>query len=221
MECLLCYFKLDEQTLRVHYEVVHNVDPTNPYFKNLFETVVDSADSKCGYCGREFLTLQEQINHIFLRYYCHLSLQVGGSGRTITGHLNILRRDKILEFSINFDQHRDHYNFFVSDIVPRFLGVVYKNFIPETNTQYKFHGFFELLNWKSTPNEAYRTPSSWFTNVYRFSTFNRFVRQKMREEMQNRIINNGHSGSSWHFFRFQSLKVIVTPLKYVQDLLRG
>ena len=178
MECLLCYFKLDEQTLRVHYEVVHNVDPTNPYFKNLFETVVDSADSKCGYCGREFLTLQEKINHIFLRYYCHLSLQVGGSGRTITGHLNILRRDKILEFSINFDQHRDHYNFFVSDIVPRFLGVVYKNFIPETNTQYKFYGFFELLNWKSTPNEAYRTPSSWFTNVYRFSTFNRFVRQK-------------------------------------------
>ena len=156
MECLLCYFKSDKQTLMVHYEVVHNVDPTNPHFKNLFETVVNSDDSKCGYCGCEFLTLQEKINHIFLRHYRLSPLQVGGSsGRTTTGHLNILRRDKILEFSINFDQHRDHYNFFVGDNVPRFLDVVYRNFITETNTQYKFQGFFELLNWKGIPNKAY------------------------------------------------------------------
>ena len=39
--------------------------------------------------------------------------------------------------------------------------------------------------------------------------------------MQNRIINNGHSGSSWRFFRFQSLKVIVVPLKNAQDLVRS
>ena len=131
--------------------------------------------------------------------------------------MNILRRDKILEFSINFEQHRDQYNFFIGDIVPRFLDVVYRNFVPETNVQYKFHGFFELLNCKGVPNEAYPTPSSWFTKVYCFSTFNCFVRQEMKADMQNKVINNGHSGSSWHFFRFQSLKVIVTPLKYAQN----
>ena len=122
-----------------------------------------------------------------------------------------------MEFSINFEQHRDQHNFFIDNIVPRFLDVVYRNFVSETNVQYKFHGFFELLNWKGVPDEAYPTPSSWFTKVHCFSTFNRFVRQEMKAEMQNNIINNGHSGSSWRFFRFQSLKVIVTPLKYAQN----
>ena len=140
MECLLCYFGSDEQTLKTHYEVVHNVDPTNLHFRNLLESATDNADNKCRYCGRVFFTLQEKINHNFLHHYRRLPQQVGGSSRTT--HLNILRRDKILEFSINFEQHRDHYNFFVGDIVPRFLDVVDRNFAPETNTQYKFHGFF-------------------------------------------------------------------------------
>ena len=36
MECLLCYFKSDEQMLKAHYEGVHRIDPTNPHFRNLF-----------------------------------------------------------------------------------------------------------------------------------------------------------------------------------------
>ena len=141
-----------------------------------------------------------------------------GSGQRAL--LNILRRGKIVEFSINFEQHRDHYNFFDDDIVPRFLDVVHKNFVPEPNTKYKFHGFFEILNWRGLPNESHPTARSWFTNVYRFSHFNGFVRQKMKEQMQNKIINNGHSRSSWHFFRFESLKVIVASLKFAQDFFR-
>ena len=80
MECLLCYFKSDKQTLMVHYEVVHNVNPTNLHFKNLFETVVNSDDSKCGYCGREFLTLQEKKNTFFYDtiafHHCRLEVVV-------------------------------------------------------------------------------------------------------------------------------------------------
>ena len=60
MECLLCYFESDEQTLKLHYEVVHNVDPTNPHFRNLFEPPADVANKKCGYCGCKFLTAQEK-----------------------------------------------------------------------------------------------------------------------------------------------------------------
>ena len=212
MECLLCYFKSDEQTLKAHYEGVHRVDPTNPHFRNLFriEATTDIA----------LLLRSRKKNHVFLSHYRHLPLiqpQVGSGQRAL---LNILRRGKIVEFSINFEQHRDHYNFFDGDIVPRFLDVVHKNFVPEPNTKYKFHGFFEILNWRGLPNESHPTARSWFTNVYRFSHFNGFVRQKMKEQMLNKIINNKHSGSSWHFFRFESLKVIVASLKFAQDFCR-
>ena len=218
MDCLLCYRKLHESNYRSHYHGVHNVDFTNPHFIKLFESVSNAApDKKCEYCGRQFSSHQEKKSHVFVSHYRRLPLQVGGS-RTAS-RLNILWRGEIIDFSINFEQHQNHYNVFTSDIVPVFLDVAYRNFVPKIDVKYKFQGFFELLNWKGIQNETYPTPSSWFTKVYHFKTFNRLVRQELKEDMQNKVINNGYSGSSWRFHRFQSLKVLVTPLKYAQNFL--
>ena len=190
---------------------------TNSHFRKLFEPVSNAADKKCEYCSRQFSTHQEKKNHVCFIHYHRLPLQVGGSRRASC--LNILRRGEIIDFSINFEQYQNHYNFFAFDIVPVFLDVVYRNFVPKVNVKYKFQGFIELLNWKGIQNETYPTPSSWFTKVYHFKTFNRLVRQELKEDMQNKVINNGYSGSSWRFHRFQSLKVLVTPLKYAQNFL--
>ena len=164
MDCLLCYCKLYESNYRSHYEGFHKVDLTNLHFRKLFEPVSNAADKKCEYCGRQFLTHQEKKNHVFFSHYHCLPLHVGGS-RTAS-RLNILRRGKIINFFINFEQHQNHYNFFVSNIAPVFLDVVYRNFVPKVNVKYKFQGFIELLNWKGMQNETYPTPSSWFTKVY-------------------------------------------------------
>ena len=217
MDCLLCYHKLYDSNYRSHYESVHTVDLTNSHFRKLFELVSNAADKKCEYCSRQFSTHQEKKNHVCFIHYHRLPLQVGGSRRASC--LNILRRGEIIDFSINFEQYQNHYNFFAFDIVPVFLDVVYRNFVPKVNVKYKFQGFIELLNSKGIQNERYPTPSSWFTKVYRFKTFNRLVRQELKEDMQNKVINNGYSGSSWRFHRFQSLKVLVTPLKYAQNFL--
>ena len=60
---------------------------------------------------------------------------MGGSRNT---YLNILRRGKIIEFSINFEQHKNHYNFFNAQVVPRFLDVVYQNFNPNQTSSINF-----------------------------------------------------------------------------------
>ena len=70
-------------------------------------------------------------------------------------------------------------------------------------------------------NQRLLDTRSWFTNVYRFSHFNEFVRYKFEEEILKRIIQNGQTGSSWHFLRFQSLRVIVVPLKYALHFLES
>ena len=133
MECLLCYFKSDEQTLKAHYERVHRVDPTNLHFKNLFTA---DANKNCRYCGRVFADSNQKKKHVFLRHYRSPNLQqVGGSRNT---YLNILRRGKIIEFSINFEQHKNHYNFFNAQVVPRFLDVVYQNFNPNQTSSINF-----------------------------------------------------------------------------------
>ena len=63
----------------------------------------------------------------------------------------------------------------ITFLTPRFLDVVYQNFKPEPNIKYKFHGYFEILNWRSL-QETYPTSRAWFTHVYRFSHLNGFVR---------------------------------------------
>ena len=66
MECLLCYFKSDEQTLKAHYEGVHRVDPTNPHFRNLFR-IEATTDKKCRYCERVFLTPPQKKKSCFFK----------------------------------------------------------------------------------------------------------------------------------------------------------
>ena len=100
----------------------------------------------------------------------------------------------------------------------KFLDAVYRVFKPKAGTKYKFHAFFELVNQQQIDNnQRLLDTRSWFTNVYRFSDFNEFVRYKFEEE----IIQNDQTGSSWHFLKFQSLRVIVAPLKYAQDFFKS
>ena len=150
MECLLGCFMSDVETSKVYYEGVHNVDPTNFHFRKLFESCMCSvSDVKCTYCACTFINEMDRRKHSFLKHYNRPPQQFGGSRMQL---LNILRRDRVLDFSINFEQHRRDYNFLAGDIVPRFLDVVYRGFQPKMNTQYKFQGFCELLNWRGLQN---------------------------------------------------------------------
>ena len=159
---------------------------------------------------------------MFLCHYSQQPKQQIGCSITDPVHLNILHKGKIIYFSISYDQHKDHYNFFCSDMVPEFLDAVYKSFKLKAATKYKFHAFFELVNQqKIDNNQRMLDIRSWFTNVYRFSHFNEFVRQRFEEEIIKRIIRNGQTGSGWRFLRFQDLRVIVAPLKYAQDFFKS
>ena len=53
----------------------------------------------------------------------------------------------------------------------------------------------------------------WLTNVFNSRHFNEFVRGQIRDEIAKRLIVNDQTGSSWHFRRFERLKVIVVRLE--------
>ena len=55
----------------------------------------------------------------------HYGSPIGGANTTARPPLNILRRGPITYFSITFDQHKNFYDFFNSDIVKEFLNSVY------------------------------------------------------------------------------------------------
>ena len=93
-----------------------------------------------------------------------------------------------------------------------FLDSVRKAFQPQNNLTYNFQGYFEIINQQRGSEFNLTDKRPWLTNVYRFKYFNAFMRIEIKDEMMNRIIVNGQSGSSWFFKRFNRLSIIVTPL---------
>ena len=134
--------------------------------------------------------------------------------------LNILKRGAITYYSVNFDQHKDFYDFHSRDMVDVFLDNVHLVFNSQ-NHMYKFQGYFEIINQQREPEILLEDKRVWLANVYRFKYFNDFARGEIKDEIIKRIIVNGQSGSRWFFERFNRLNIIVAPLLNELKLLTG
>ena len=80
---------------------------------------------------------------------------MGGSKNVLP--LNTLIRGPITNYSINFNQHKNFYDFFSASVVDDFLNSVYNSF-KAFNIKYRLQGYFELVNQQSTlGNQSFLT----------------------------------------------------------------
>ena len=136
--------------------------------------------------------------------------QMGGRRPELsTLPLNVLKRGPITYYSINFEQHKNFYDFFNSSMVDVFLDSIYEIFRP--NTEKKFQGYAEIVN-QQRVEIILQDKRVWLTNSFNSKHFNDFFRREIRDEITKRIIANGQTGSSWYFKRFQRLTIIVVSL---------
>ena len=125
--------------------------------------------------------------------------QFGGSkGSTLL--INILKRESITYFSINYIQHKHFYDFSSS---------VYEVYHPQEN---KIQAFFEIIN-QQRGEVILEDNREWLTNSFNTKNFNTFIQGEIKNEIIKRIIANGQSGSSWFFKRFERLTIITTSTK--------
>ena len=163
-----------------------------------------------------FDTCRMKKNHMFLYHYS----QAGGARNHFNElPLNVLRRAQIIYYSINFDQHRNYYNFFSTDMIDIVLDAVYNAFKPERNLLYKFQGYFEIINQQRDPERTDKRV--WLTTVFHFKHFNQFVRGEIKDEIVKGVIVNGQTGSSWYFKRFNRMIIIVVPLLNELKIITG
>ena len=136
--------------------------------------------------------------------------QMGGRRPELSSlPLNVLKRGRITYYSINFEQHKNFYDFFNSSMVDVFLDSIYEIFRP--NTEKKFQGYAEIVN-QQRVEIILQDKRVWLTNSFNSKHFNDFFRREIRDEITKRIIANGQTGSSWYFKRFQRLTIIVVSL---------
>ena len=78
--------------------------------------------------------------------------------------LNVLKRGSIKYFNLNFNQHKDFYNYFEESIVDDFLDAVYARFVPDG--EIKIQGYAEIVNQQGGDNIITEHKRVWLTNVY-------------------------------------------------------
>ena len=205
MKCLLCSSKFeDEKGLLEHYIVFHKIDKSNWFFKNLFGFKNSKILKKCLRCDDFIYDKKAKVEHDFLNHYSDDKEQPFESKP-----LDITKlKDQITTYSINFNNHKDSYNFFNSEkFVTDFL-LNYKHKFKNNNQNKTFKCSFviQIQQISPIPNTSpsfdYRY---WSTSPYEGVYFNDFIFFGIKGEILNRVIINGLSGSSWFFNKFASL----------------
>ena len=127
---------------------------------------------------------------MFLFHYS----QMGGSRTNQQLPINIFKRGPIKYFSINYNQHKNFYNFLGEQIVDDFLDSVHSRFV--SDGEYKLRGYAEIINRQQGDFLIAQSTRVWLTNTYTGRYFNNFVKNSVKREIVKRIIFNGLTGSS-------------------------
>lgn len=119
---------------------------------------------------------------------------MGGSRTNQQLPINIFKRGPIKYFSINYNQHKNFYNFLGEQIVDDFLDSVHSRFV--SDGEYKLRGYAEIINRQQGDFLIAQSTRVWLTNTYTGRYFNNFVKNSVKREIVKRIIFNGLTGSS-------------------------
>ena len=203
-----------EIILKRHYINYHMINEDDAHFKDLFTP--DTHDQTCKICQKKFDSARSKKMHMFLFHY-GTSQQIGGRGPgTSDLPLNILRRGPIPYYSITFDQHKLFYDFFSTGLVDDFLNSTYQ--VYRSDKENKIQGYVEIIN-QQYDEVILEDTRVLLTNTFTSKHFSDFVRGELKDEITKRVVVNGQTGSSWHFKRFERLKIIVTSLSDAKRIL--
>ena len=86
---------MTDETLRTHYIWQHSINENDYFFKDLFSS--DNNLKSCDKCMMEFKNCRVKKKHVF-----------------------VLRRGPVKYFSINYNQHKNFYDFFQESVVDDF-----------------------------------------------------------------------------------------------------
>ena len=122
--------------------------------------------------------------------------------------VSVVTRRPVTYFSINYNDHKNFYDFFQEDAVDDFLQGVYNCFNP--GDKYKFQRYAEIINQQKGESVVSENTRVWLTHVYTAKYFNPYVRGAIKNDILKRIVFNSETSSSWVFKRFKRLQIITS-----------
>ena len=218
MKCLLCNFVTNNtKEIEKHYIDFHNVDKENVFFRRLIDKKNNVFHGeKCLNCDEFIPTSGFKRSHDFLKHY-----EKGKNVIDVEKPISIRNVGSIKKYEITFREHSSFYDFFdLTSIVDDFFSAV-KEKIERKNQYFLIRCGFSIENIQpvlDNYNEPLKNTRYWTTDPIETKSFNDFVYFNVRESILKRIINNGLTGSSWHFHRF--LYIYVKTFKVDENTLK-
>ena len=203
MRCLICNIFFSDDVIKNHYQYYHSIKENNYFFEQLF--LQDDNSKRWDECKMKFKNCRQKRNHHFLYHYRRTGWEINQQLL-----VNIIRGGPITYYSINYQQHKNLYDFFDEAIVETFFNSVRNVFVTYGRDEFKMQGYAKIKNYQQTEIVELENIRVWLTNVFISRYFNDFARGSMKEDILKRVIINGSTGRSWLFKQFNKLQVIVT-----------
>ena len=222
MKCLLCVQDfIDKNNLKKHYLNQHRINSKNYFLKALFEKDNEIFSFRKCYRYHDLITSRsEEIQHNFIKHS-----QKGGEIPLENKQFKKTRDRSIIRFSIDYDVHRNSYDF--ADpvkLLEDFFEVVNINFRTDGRKELIVKSSFSILNYQPPPEDMKNVRGLyderlWSTPTYNGNFFNDFIKFSLKNDIKKKITLNGRTGSSWRFNRFQFVSVTFNT-KNNQKILR-
>ena len=219
MKCLLCKFTSNDKfEIERHYLRFHNVDKDNVFFRRLFNQKNNVfIDQKCSSWDEFIPTSNFKQSHDFLKHY-----ERGKNFADEDKPISITDIGSIKKYEINFSSRSSFYDFYnPTHIVDEFLSNVREK-IKRRDYDFLVRCAFSIENVQPTLDqysEPWKNTRYWATEPIETKSFNDFVYFNVRESILKRVINNGLTGSSWHFNRF--IYINIKTFKVDENVLRS
>ena len=194
----------NEQELIQHYISYHNVDQNNWFFQKLFQPKKKAVFKQCLRCNDFLTTGDHKVRYDFLKHY--------DQGQNIPFEdkpLDVSRFTGLTIYSIEYQKYNGYYNFSnPEEVVDHFLRNVNYKFKPSGRKWIKCS--FTIENIQQSSYQDLRpilNSRYWTTDAYEGVYLNDFIFHSLRQNILNKVINSGMTGSSWSFRRFISLSM--------------
>ena len=172
--------------MREHYENQHQVDKNNFFYKALFaEKKRNFTFRKCFRCESFLVNEKQERKHNSLRH-----LQQGGA--IPIENLPLLRESSgtIIRFSINYERHKDYYNFEKpSELIENFFFVIDLRFDTDDMQEYIIKCSFCIRNYQPPPEDVNNAVGLydkrfWSTETYNGRFFNEYIKTPLMYDIK-------------------------------------
>lgn len=225
-QCIFCKHKLngDVNSYEEHLVDKHGVDKKNKIVRKYLKSLLVNDVSKvirCNGCNILSHSARQHWRHMIKEHY-----NVGERNAAIMKLHHSKDENawfKRYTFFADFKEFGSDYEWGEPGCVDAFLSnakvapdkLMLSTFMSTQRNDLRIDCQFSIINCKNIGNGMfeYNHPRQWSTNFISENVISNKTIEFLSRDIQNRIINNGESGSSWMFHRFDHFQMNVILLK--------